>query len=301
MQNAVRSGMGLLGMHPSASLTHPLHQSGLASQRMPNLLPMDMRPTLLQGAGARFPLLMQQGLLDASLQAQAQARARAPFSQMDLFNRVSSAPADKAEEEPSSSGGDSSQQEGDQDYRFPPPEKPSTGLLRTPPPEHMEPLGAASAGAGGGAGGGSGGGGRPALLQTPVSQPARNSLVGRLQALAGFTPDSRWSQTRGDFDERDSMQRGQQAGGSKGFQQEERPSPGQNFPSRFESRAGGTAVSGAGGATGAAGASGSGPAWNRGAPTATATSAATAPFEPEVHQDLDDRRRPWDRIGRAHV
>uniref|UniRef100_A0A8C4DDZ6 SR-related CTD associated factor 8 n=1 Tax=Dicentrarchus labrax TaxID=13489 RepID=A0A8C4DDZ6_DICLA len=267
MQNAVRSGMGLLGMHPTASLTHPLHQSGLAGQRMPGLLPLDVRPNLLQpGAAARFPLLMQQspaqqaaGLLDSALQAQ--ARARAPFSQLDPFNRAANLTNENVSktEDESSSGADEGK---DQDYRFPPMEKQSTGLLRTPPLEHREPLG------GGGAGGG--GGGRPPLLQTPGTQPARTSLVGRLQALAGFTPDSRWNQTRGDFDERDGMRGGLQAPvGPKGFQ-EERPTPGQNFPTRFDSPVGGPQ------------------AWNR-------SGGSTAPFDSELHQDLDERRRPWDR------
>uniref|UniRef100_A0AAQ6IGB8 SR-related CTD associated factor 8 n=1 Tax=Anabas testudineus TaxID=64144 RepID=A0AAQ6IGB8_ANATE len=265
MQNAVRSGMGLLGMHPTASLTHPLHQSGLTGQRMPGLLPLDVRPNLLQpGAATRFPLLMQQGptqqaagLLDSSLQA----RARAHFSQLDPFNRapnLSNENLSKTEDE-SSSGADEGK---DQDYRFPPMEKQSTGLLRTPPPEQREPLG------GGGGAAGVGGGGRPALLQTPGTQTGRTSLVGRLQALAGFTPDNRWNQTRGDFDERDGMRGGPQASGApKGFQ-EERSTPGQNFPNRFDSRPG--------------------TAWNR-------SGGATAPFDSELHQDLDDRRRPWDR------
>lgn len=284
MQNAVRSGMGLLGMHPTASLTHPLHQSGLAGQRMPGLLPLDVRPNLLQpGVAARFPLLMQQGpaqqaagLLDSALQAQ--ARARAPFSQLDPFNRapnLNNENVSKTEDE-SSSGADEGK---DQDYRFPPMEKQSTGLLRTPPPEHREPLG-------GGGGAGGVGGGRPPLLQTPGTQPARTSLAGRLQALAGFTPDNRWNQTRGDFDERDGMRGGLQAqGGPKGFQ-EERPTPGQNFPNRFDSRPG--TAGGAAGVPGNAGAVGGPQAWNR-------SGGATAPFDSELHQDLDDRRRPWDR------
>uniref|UniRef100_A0A8C7WQF5 SR-related CTD associated factor 8 n=1 Tax=Oryzias sinensis TaxID=183150 RepID=A0A8C7WQF5_9TELE len=139
----------------------------------------------------------------------------------------------------------------------PPPGKQPTGLLRTPPPDHREPLG----------GGGQGGGGRPPLLQTPGSQLARSSLAGRLQALAGFTPDSRWNQTRGDFDERDGIQGGPQTpGGPKGFQ-DERSTPGQNFPNR--------------------GAVGAPPPWNR-------SGGPTAPFDSE-HQDLDDRRRPWER------
>ncbi|XP_037833797.1 SR-related and CTD-associated factor 8 isoform X2 [Kryptolebias marmoratus] len=275
MQNAVRSGIGLLGMHPTASLTHPLHQSGLSGQRMPGLLPLDVRPNLLQpGAAARFPLLMQQGpaqqaagLLDSSLQAQ--ARPRAPFPHMDLFNRppnLTSETVSKTEDE-SSSGADEGK---DQDYRFPPIEKQSTGLLRTPPPEHREPLGG---------GGGPGGGGRPPLLQTPGTQPVRSSLVGRLQALAGFTPDNRWNQTKGDFDERDGMRGGPQApGGPKGFQ-EERPTSGQSFPNRFDNRPG---------ATGGAGPVGGPQPWNRGG-------GPTAPFSSELHKDLDDRRRPWER------
>ncbi|KAM3594637.1 uncharacterized protein V6R79_011371 [Siganus canaliculatus] len=283
MQNAARSGMGLLGMHPSATLAHPLHQSG---QRLPGLLPLDVRPNLLQpGAAARFPLLMQQGptqpgagLLDGALQAQ--ARARAPFPQLDPFSRppnMSGENMSKPEEE-SSSGADEGK---DQDYRFPPMEKQSTGLLRTPPPDHREPMGGSS-----GPGGGGGAGGRPPLLQTPGTQPARTSLVGRLQALAGFTPDSRWNQTRGDFDERDSMRGGLQTpGGPKGFQ-EERPTPGQNFPNRFDGRPG--TAGGAAGGSGNAGAVGGPQAWNRGG-------SAAAPFDSELHQDLDERRRPWDR------
>ncbi|XP_071063252.1 SR-related and CTD-associated factor 8 isoform X3 [Pseudochaenichthys georgianus] len=296
MQNAVRSGMGLLGMHPTASLGHQLHQSALTGQRMPGMLPLDVRPNILQpGVAPRFPLLMQQGpiqqvagLLESSLQAQ--ARARVPFSQLDPFNRVpnlANESVSKPEDE-SSSGADEGK---DQDYRFPPMEKPSTGLLRTPPPDHREALG----------------GGRPPLLQTPGAQPGRSSLVGRLQALAGFTPDNRWNQTRGDFDERDSMRAGLQAPSpAKGFQ-EERPPSGQNFPNRFESRPG-TAVGAAGGAAGVSGnavAVGGPQAWNRsssssnnssssGAAAATAA-VTTAPFDSEQHQDLDERRRPWDR------
>lgn len=234
MQNAVRSGMGLLGMHPSASLTHP----ALSAQRLPGLLPLDVRPNLLQPGAGRFPLLMQQGLLDSSL------RARAPFSQLDHFNRApnlinESLP--KTDEE--SSGADEGK---DQDYRFPPMEKPSTGLLRTPPPEQREPMGAPSMG-------------RPPLLQTPGAQPARTSLVGRLQALAGFTPDNRWNQNRGDFDEREGPR--------------DRPTPGQSFPSRFDNRPGGPP----------------GPQpWSRG-------SGPAASFDSDLHQDLDERRRPWDR------
>lgn len=241
MQNAVRSGMGLLGMHPSASLTHP----GLTGQRLPGLLPLDVRPSLLQPGAGRFPLLMQQasvgqGLLDGSLQA----RARPPFPQLDHFNRAPNLNNDslpKTEDE-SSSGADEGK---DQDYRFPPMEKQSTGLLRTPPPEQREPLG----------------GGRPPLLQTPGTQTARTSLVGRLQALAGFTPDNRWSQTRGDFDEREGLR--------------DRSTPSQNFPGRFDNRSGVTA--------------GTPQAWNRGGP------GPSTPFESELHQDLDERRRPWDR------
>uniref|UniRef100_A0A672INM7 SR-related CTD associated factor 8 n=1 Tax=Salarias fasciatus TaxID=181472 RepID=A0A672INM7_SALFA len=283
MQNAVRSGMGLLGMHPTASLSHQLHQSGLGGQRMPGLLPLDVRPNLLQpGAAARFPLLMPQGptqpapgLLDSSLQA----RARAPFAQLDPFNRAANMASDslpKTQDEPVS-GTDEGK---DQDYRFPPMEKPNAGLLRTPPVDHREPLG----GGGGAAAPAVGGGGRPPLLQTPGSQPARTSLVGRLQALAGFTPDNRWNQTRGDFDERDGMRGAPQVpGGPKGFQ-EERPTPGQNFPNRFESRPGATGVA----ASVNAGAVGGPPAWNR-------SGGAPGPFDTELHQDLDERRRPWDR------
>ncbi|XP_035023861.2 SR-related and CTD-associated factor 8 isoform X2 [Hippoglossus stenolepis] len=281
MQNAVRSGMGLLGMHPSASLTHPLHQSGLAGQRMPGLLPLDVRPNLLQpGAAARFPLLLQHGptqqavgLLESSLQAQ--ARARAPFSQLDPFNRAPNLANENVSktEDKSSSNADEGK---DQDYRFPPMEKPSTGLLRTPPPDHRETLGGGAAG---------GAAGRPPLLQTPGTQPARTSLVGRLQALAGFTPDNRWNQTRGDFDERDGMRGAPQApGGPKGFQ-EERPTPGQSFPNRFDSRPG---AAGGAGVPANAGAAGGPQAWNR-------SSSTTAPFDSELHQDLDDRRRQWDR------
>lgn len=261
MQNAVRSGMGLLGMHPSASLTHPL-----SGQRMAGLLPLELRPNLLQGPGGRFPLLMQPGLahqannvLDASLQAQ--ARVRVPFSQMEQFNRVDGTFARAPN--PSSAGPDSlakannetpprsdvgGQQEGDQDYRFPPPEKQSTGLLKTPPLEmRTEPVPA-----------------RPPLLERPPR--AVEGREGRRENMSGgFRTESRWGPPRGDFDERD--MRGMSAGPPKGFQ-EERSNP--NFQGRFDGRGGNS----------------SGPAWNRG----------TGPsFNANMHQDYDDRRRPWER------
>ncbi|XP_061552522.1 SR-related and CTD-associated factor 8 isoform X1 [Phycodurus eques] len=251
MHNANRSGMGLLGMQPTASLGHPLHQPGMAGQRMPGMLPLDVRPNLLQpGAGARFPLLLQQGpgqqaggLLDGSLQAQ--AHVRPPFSQLDPFHRPPHQANDNVSKtEESSSGADEGK---DQDYRFPPVDKQSTGLLRTPPPEHRAPLG------------GVGAGGRPPLLQTPGAQPARGTLLGRLQALAGFTPDNHWNQSRGDFDERDGM---------------DRPNQGQHFPNRFDSRPGNAASKNVGGPQ----------PWNRGGGGAT-------PFE----SDLDERRSQWDR------
>ncbi|XP_077405938.1 SR-related and CTD-associated factor 8 [Vanacampus margaritifer] len=248
MHNAVRSGMGLLGMHPTASLPHPLHQAGMVAQRMPGILPLDVRPNLLQhGAAPRFPLLLQQGpgQQPAGL-LEAQAHVRPPFPQLDPFNRTpphqASDNVPKAEE--SSSGADEGK---DQDYRFPPVEKPSAGLLRTPPTEHRAPLG------------GGGGGGRPPLLQTPGTQPARGSLLGRLQALAGFTPDNQWNQSRGDFDERDGM---------------ERPNPGQIFPNRFDNRPGNAAAKNVGGPQ----------PWNR-------SGGGAATFE----SDLDERRSQWDR------
>ncbi|XP_057199211.1 SR-related and CTD-associated factor 8 isoform X1 [Triplophysa rosa] len=261
MQNAVRSGMGLLGLHPSASLTHPL-----SGQRMAGLIPLDLRPTLLHGAGGRFPVLMQQGLahqanniLDASLHAQ--TRARAPFSQMEQFSRAE--PTFARAPNPSSTGSESlpkvnnetqprpdvsGQQEGDQDYRFPPPEKQSTGLLKTPPLEmRTDPIPA-----------------RPPLLERPprviLQADGRES---RREMSGGFRAESRWGPPRGDFDERDI--RGM-SGALKGFQ-DERSNP--NFQSRFENRSGS-----------------SGPNWNRG---------AGASFNANMHQDYDDRRRPWER------
>ncbi|XP_051942799.1 SR-related and CTD-associated factor 8 isoform X1 [Hippocampus zosterae] len=255
MHNAVRSGMGLLGVHPSAPLAHPLHQPGMAGQRMPAMLPLDVRPNLIQpGATARFPLLLSQGPgqqagshLDGSLQAQ--AHVRPPFSQLDPFHRPPPQTNDNVSktEEPSS-GADEGK---DQDYRFPPVEKQSTGLLRTPPPEHRAPHG--------GAGGAGGGSSRPPLLQTPGTQPARGSLLGRLQALAGFTPDNQWNQSRGDFDERDGM---------------DRPNPGQNFHNRFDNRPGNVASKNVGGPQ----------QWNR-------SGGGAATFE----SDLDERRSQWDR------
>uniref|UniRef100_A0A671RRM0 Protein SCAF8-like n=1 Tax=Sinocyclocheilus anshuiensis TaxID=1608454 RepID=A0A671RRM0_9TELE len=264
MQNAMRSGMGLLGMHPSASLTHPL-----SGQRMAGLLPLELRPNLLQGPGGRFPLLMQPGLahqtnnvLDASLQTH--ARVRIPFSQMEQFNRAEGTFARAPN--PSSAGVDSlvktdnetprrsdvgAQQEGDQDYRFPPPEKQSTGLLKTPPLEmRTEPVPA-----------------RPPLLERPPRTvlQAEGRETRRENMSGGFRAESRWGPPRGDFDERDT--RGMSGGPPKGFQ-EDRSNP--NFQNRFEGRSG----------------SSSGPAWNRG----------TGPsFNANMHQDYDDRRRPWER------
>ncbi|XP_062864102.1 SR-related and CTD-associated factor 8 isoform X2 [Trichomycterus rosablanca] len=263
MQNAVRSGMGLLGMHPSASLTHPL-----AAQRMPGLVPLDLRPNLLQGAGARFPMFMQQGLaqqtnslLDASLQAQ--ARVRTPFSQMEHFNRTEGAfaripnplPAgtgnqDKANTETPASSNGGEQQEKDQDYRFPPPEKPSTGLLKTPPQEMRNehtPV-------------------RPPLLDRPPRVGMQVDGSGRRDSVPGpFRGESRWGVSRGDLDERDT--RGMPTGAPKGFQ-DDRPNP--NFQNRF-------ALGGAGSP------------WNRG------VGGGGAPFNANIHQDFDDRRRPWER------
>lgn len=258
MQNAVRSGMGLLGMHPSASLTHPL-----SGQRMPGLLPLDLRPNLIQGAGGRFPLLMQQGLAHQAnnlLEASLQARPRAPFSQMEHFNRAEgpfarapnpspsgpeNLPKVNNETQPRSDVG--AQQDGDQDYRFPPPEKQSTGLLKTPPLEmRTEPVPP-----------------RPPLLERPPRAIGQtDGREGRRDNMSGgFRAESRWGPPRGDFDERDV--RGM-PGPPKGFQ-EERSNP--NFQSRFEGRG-----------------NSSGPAWNRG-----------APFNASMHQDYDDRRRPWER------
>ncbi|KAJ7988885.1 hypothetical protein DPEC_G00313830 [Dallia pectoralis] len=302
MQNAMSRGMGLLGMHPAASLPHPLHQPGLPGQRMPGLMPLDLRPSMLQGAGARFPLLIQQGLsqqnlLDATLHAQARARAASQMEHFNraegVFNRAPNPPNEsmpKAENEPPSAA-DDSQQGGDQDYRFPPPqEKPSTGLLRTPPMDHREPVG----GGGGRPASMPGGGGRPALLQTPAREPARDSVVGRLQALAGFTPQnqSRWGPPRGDFDERD--MRTASAGVQKGFQ-EERPgtNQGQNFPNRFENQNRAGAAGGAAGGVGPAAPGAGGPGWNLGGAN------SAAPFaEADIGQDLDERRRLWDRQQR---
>ncbi|XP_048830752.1 SR-related and CTD-associated factor 8 [Brienomyrus brachyistius] len=267
----VRSGMGLLGMHPSASLSHPLHQAGLASQRMPGLLPLDLRPGLLQGAGAgtgsRFPILMQPGVTPQASgvgsgptlepSPQQQPPSRAPFPQVDPFTRAEgsfgSQPGDslpKPEDE-ASRGADRAQQEGDQDYRFPPPEKQPAGPPRTPA-EPREGTGRA-----------------PLLepretLRRPPGE-GREAGMGRREPLGAFRPDSRWGPPRGDFDERDL--RGPPAGGPRGFQ-EERPNGGATFTNRFESRGGG-----------------GGPGWNRGGAT----------FEPDVHQDFDDRRRLWER------
>ncbi|KAF7704024.1 SR-related and CTD-associated factor 8 [Silurus meridionalis] len=284
MQNAVRSGMGLLGMHPSASLSHPL-----TGQRMPGLLPLDLRPNLLQGAGARFPMLMQQGLaqqatslLDASLQA----RSRTPFPQMEHFNRAEgpfvrpsnpTAPAPDNMDKPnnnnnppptSDSGG---QQEGDQDYRFPPPEKPSTGLLRTPPPEmRTEPTPV-----------------RAPLLERPLRAGMHmegREGPGRRESMPGaFRGETRWGAPRGDLDERE--MRGMATGPPKTFQEDRG-----NFQNRFEIRGGG-AIGGVA------------PVWNRGGGGGSGSSSSSSggggggggPFSANMHQDFDDRRRPWER------
>ncbi|KAG9336112.1 hypothetical protein JZ751_002459 [Albula glossodonta] len=243
MQNAVRSGMGLLGMHPSASLTHPLHQPNLASQRMPGLLPLEARPSLLQaGAGTRFSLLMPHRMmhqansmvsastLDPAQQSRPRAPVPTPFSQPDQFSRAQGAfgqpPSQPSEgpvqpEDQAPMGGDGVQQEKDQDYRFPPPEKQGTGLLRTPPTENRQ--------------------GREGPLGP---QGDGREDQGRKESLGGFKPESRWGPPRGDFDERDL--RGVPTGGPKGFQ-DDRQGPGANFQNRFENRGGG-----------------GGPAWNRG-------------------------------------
>ncbi|TRY92108.1 hypothetical protein DNTS_009354 [Danionella cerebrum] len=254
MQNAVRSGMGLLGVHPTASLTHPL-----AGQRMTGLLPLELRPSLLQGPGGRFPLILQPGLThqtNSGLESSIQARVRAPFTQMEPFNRPEGAflrapnPSSgenltKASSETSSRSDGGSQQDGDQDYRFPPPEKQSTGLLKTPPPEMRTNPGSA----------------RPPLLERPpravLQTEGRDGR--RDNAPGGFRAESRWGPPRGDFDERDA--RGT-SGPAKGFQEDR---PNLNFQNRFEGRSGSSS-------------------WNRG-----------PSFNANMHQDYDDRRRPWER------
>uniref|UniRef100_A0A672NYE6 SR-related CTD associated factor 8 n=1 Tax=Sinocyclocheilus grahami TaxID=75366 RepID=A0A672NYE6_SINGR len=108
---------------------------------------------------------------------------------------------------------------------------------------------------------------RPPLLERPPRTvlQAEGREARRENMSGGFRAESRWGPPRGDFDERDT--RGMSGGPPKGFQ-EDRSNP--NFQNRFEGRSG----------------SSSGPAWNRG----------TGPsFNANMHQDYDDRRRPWER------
>ncbi|XP_041109733.1 SR-related and CTD-associated factor 8-like isoform X2 [Polyodon spathula] len=249
-----RSSVGLLGMHPSAT---SLHHPNIHGQRMPGLLPLDIRPGMLPPSpGARFSMLMQPGMppqpnmpptsmLDPSLQA----RLRGPFPPVDNFTRPERPfgslgnQADNSVGKPDDrmpAGNDSIQQECDQDYRFPPVEK-RESLLR-PPVEQSDNIN------------------RPSLLdgrdglRGPPGEGREN--LGRRQSLSGFRPESRWGPPRGDFDERE--HRGMPFGSPKGFS-DDRPGPG-NF--RFDGRGG--------------------PTWNRG-------------FEPDVHRDFDDRRHHWER------
>ncbi|MGH0143901.1 UNVERIFIED_CONTAM: hypothetical protein FKN15_001171 [Acipenser sinensis] len=249
-----RSSVSLLGMHPSAT---SLHHPDIHGQRMPGLLPLDIRPGMLPPSpGARFSMLMQPGMppqpnmpptsmLDPSLQA----RLRGPFPPVDNFTRPERPferlghQADNSVGKPDDgmpAGNDSIQQECDQDYRFPPVEK-CESLLRPP----VEPSDNVN---------------RPRLLdgrdvfRGPPGEGREN--LGRRQSVSGFRPESRWGPLRGDFDERE--HRGMPFGGPKGLN-DDRPGPG-NF--RFDGRGG--------------------PTWNRG-------------FEPDVHRDFDDRRRHWER------
>ncbi|KAK6490176.1 SR-related and CTD-associated factor 8 [Huso huso] len=249
-----RSSVSLLGMHPSVT---SLHHPDIHGQRMPGLLPLDIRPGMLPPSpGARFSMLMQPGMppqpnmpptsmLDPSLQA----RLRGPFPPVDNFTRPERPferlgnQADNSVGKPDDgmpAGNDSIQQECDQDYRFPPVEK-RESLLRPP----VEPSDNVN---------------RPPPLdgrdgfRGPPGEGREN--LGRRQSLSGFRPESRWGPPRGDFDERE--HRGMPFGGPKGLN-DDRPGPG-NF--RFDGRGG--------------------PTWNRG-------------FEPDVHRDFDDRRRHWER------
>ncbi|MGH0162868.1 UNVERIFIED_CONTAM: hypothetical protein FKN15_043483 [Acipenser sinensis] len=249
-----RSSVGLLGMHPSAT---SLHHPDIHGQRMPGLLPLDIRPGMLPpSSGARFSMLMQPGMppqpnmpptsmLDPSLQA----RLRGPFPPVDNFTRPERPferlghQADNSVGKPDDgmpAGNDSIQQECDQDYRFPPVEK-RESLLRPP----VEPSDNVN---------------RPRLLdgrdvfRGPPGEGREN--LGRRQSVSGFRPESRWGPPQGDFDEREL--RRMPFGGPKGFS-DDRPGPG-SF--RFDGRGG--------------------PTWNRG-------------FEPDVHRDFDDRRRHWER------
>nr|XP_015209546.1 PREDICTED: protein SCAF8 isoform X1 [Lepisosteus oculatus] len=253
VQNA---SVSLLGMHPSMSLPHPLHPSHIPGQRMPGLLPLDIRPGMIPPPpGPRFSLLMQPGLppqpnnmpptsmLDSSLQT----RPRGPFPPLDHFSRPEGTfgrPANQTGHSVSKSedgrprGNENIQQEGDQDYRFPPVEKQSAGLLRASA-EQRESVNRLE--------------GRDGVRGAPAE--SRENL--RREPGSGFRSESRWGPPRGDFDEREL--RGVPVGAPKGFH-DDRPGSGANF--RFEGRGGAS--------------------WNRG-------------FEPDVHRDFDDRRRPWER------
>ncbi|KAI1897379.1 hypothetical protein AGOR_G00082700, partial [Albula goreensis] len=267
MRNAVRSGMGLLGMHPSAAaLAHSLAPPGLPGQRMAGLLPL--------GAGARLSLLIQHGLarqataplLDPSPQTRVPATTLFPqldpFRAQGAFGRSPSQPAEtlaKPEDEPHGGPANTSaQQDGDQDYRFPPPEKQAASLLRMA----MDQREAVS---------------RPPLLPPQEDKSSR-------APQASLCPDSRWGPPRGGFDEREIG--GTPSRGSKGFQNN-RPGSIGDFPNRLESKREGRG----------------GPTWNRRAGPFSASSHRNfddrrRPWEKRQRDRNDQRNMNGNHLGR---
>ncbi|NXW86002.1 SCAF8 protein, partial [Alopecoenas beccarii] len=271
----ISSSSGLLAMQHPAGVQNMPHLN-IASQRMPGMPLIDIRPGLMpHSPGPRFPL-MQPGMppqrsipppaiLDPSLHPP----PRGPFPSADIFNqpeRPFGTPGRQNIDGISNPekrlplGGDNIQQEGDRDYRFPPVEN-RDNLSRPSPVDVRDSVGRPPVDPREGIG-------RPPVdgrdhfarphvdMRENFGRPGIDNL-GRRDHF-GFNSDKHWGQ-RGDYDERE-HHAFPVYGGPKGFHEDRERFRHVNY--RFDSR--------------------SGPSWNRG-------------FEQDAHRDFDDRRRPWER------
>ncbi|XP_064411985.1 SR-related and CTD-associated factor 8 isoform X3 [Latimeria chalumnae] len=123
--------ISLPGMQSTASIIQSRPLLNLPNQRLPGLLPIDIRPGMMPPS--RFPFMIQPGMpppptMPLSTIPSFQPGFRSPFPPSDLFRveglfgrpSVQNAENSSSSEEKRSVGTDSIQQEGDRDYRFPP-------------------------------------------------------------------------------------------------------------------------------------------------------------------------------------
>uniref|UniRef100_H2ZVZ0 SR-related CTD associated factor 8 n=1 Tax=Latimeria chalumnae TaxID=7897 RepID=H2ZVZ0_LATCH len=226
--NLVNPGESLPGMQSTASIIQSRPLLNLPNQRLPGLLPIDIRPGMMPPS--RFPFMIQPGMpppptMPLSTIPSFQPGFRSPFPPSDLFRveglfgrpSVQNAENSSSSEEKRSVGTDSIQQEGDRDYRFPPIEnQQSVGM---PPFDSQHREGFA----------------RPPLdSREGFGRPSFDAREGvNKRDHFGFSPDQRWGHRR-DFDERE--HRSMSFGSPKTFH-ENRERFGQgNF--RFDGRGG---------------------------------------------------------------